>query len=249
MPIASDSVKGELALELDAQKVSSTDFLKAVESFIGLIKEVTKICGLDLSPDAWQVSVRQGSQIIDVYPNEDQIPPRLVAQVANTVLDGLQSLEASSDNPFEENEKAINYIKALGKISSRDKHRVPIRCVSRQRATSISPSVYRHAQEILSAEYEDDGTVDGVLNVISAHRGFEFRVTDYLHGKSVKCIVDEGLLDKAVSCFRKRVEVVGLIRYSKTGAPQVVRANDILPFPASEEIPHFSKLKGILASK
>ena len=249
MSIAPGKVKGELALELDAHKVSSMDFLKAVESFIGLVKEVTKACGHDLPREAWQVSVSEGSQIIAVHPNEDKIPPRLAAQVANTIQDGLQSLEAGPDNPFGENEKAIEHIKALGKIANRDKRRVPVRCLSGQRTTNVSPSVYKHTQEILSWDYEDAGTVDGVLNVVSAHKGFEFRITDYLHKKSVKCIVDEELMDKALSCFRKRVEVDGLISYSKTGIPRVVRANNILPFPTPEEIPHFSKLKGIFAGK
>jgi hypothetical protein len=247
MSITPDQVKGELALELDAAKLSTADFLKAAEAFIGLIKEVSKSLDERVPGDGWEVSANEGSQVINIYPNLAKVPEQYAHLIAERVLDGISQIEQRAENPFGSSERAVEHIKTLGKIACRDKNHVPIRCLSRSTVRDVSRNVYKHASEILSWEYEDSGTVDGVLDVVSAHNGYEFRISEILHGKSVKCIVNEGLLKKALDNFQKRVEVDGLISYSKKGFPRIVKAKEIIPFPDKEDVPHFSELKGILA--
>ena len=113
---------------------------------------------------------------------------------------------------------------------------------------AITPeqNVYNHASQVLYGDHEDTGTVEGVLDVVSVHNGYEFCVSEVLYGKTIKCFVSESLLDKALRYFKKRVEVDGLIRYDKNGFPKSVEATNMVEFPSPEEIPHFSELKGIL---
>lgn len=247
MTIRPDNVKGEIALELDVARLSTGDFLRAAEAFIGLVREISKTTEGPVPSDAWSVSVSEGSQIINVYPNENKVSDRFAHQVAKSVLNGLAQIESEAENPFGDNERAIEHIKTLGRIATRDRDSVPIRCLSRDAAKAFTKNVYNHASEILSWQYEDSGTVDGVLDVVSAHNGLEFRISEILHGKTVKCVVDEPLIDQALKSFRKRIEVVGLVSYSKQGFPKVVKATEIIQFPAPGDTPHFSKLRGILA--
>ena len=111
--------------------------------------------------------------------------------------------------------------------------------------TPFTQNLYAHASEILSWSYEDFGTVDGVLDVVSAQKGLEFRITEILRKKVVKCVVDDDLLDQALGSFRKRVEVTGTISYDKKGFPRTVKATEIMRFPEAEDLPHYSQLRGI----
>ena len=95
-------------------------------------------------------------------------------------------------------------------------------------------------------EYEDSGTVDGILSLVSVHGGYRFRISDYLTGQAIECLVDESMIKEATGSLGKRVEVNGLIGYTRQGFPNRVKADGITPFPAPHEIPHFSELKGIL---
>lgn len=246
MAITPEDVKGEIALELDVAKLSSADFLRAAEAFIGLVREVTKTENESAPIDSWDVSASEGSQIINIYPNLQKIDTRLANHIASTVLDGLSKIESDAENPFGDNDRAIEHVKTLGRIASRDKARVPIRCLSRENARPFTKNIYKNASEILSWQYEDAGTVDGVLDVVSAHNGLEFRISEILYGKTVKCIVDESLMDAALNSFRKRVEVAGLVSYDKRGFPKIVKATEIVRFPEPEDTPHFTELRGIL---
>lgn len=243
MAITPDEVKGEIALELDVAKVSTADFINAAEAFIGLIKEVSKTFLTDLPRDSWEISVNEGSQVINIYPNLSKITHQHAHQISEVILDGIRKIEESADNPFSDNDKAVEHIRTLGRIASRDKTHVPIRCLTSKSARPISKIVFKHANEILSWQYEDAGTVDGVLDVVSAHNGYEFSVSETLYNKPVKCIVNETLLEKALKSFRKRVEVVGLISYNRHGQPKSVKASDIIQFP--EDVPHYTELRGI----
>ncbi len=248
MSIRPDQVKGEIALELDAPKLSSGDFLRAAESFFGLVNEVAKTLNDEISRDSWDVSVDKGSQIINVYPNKDKLTPKLVDEIVSNVLDGIHCLENSSENPFRNSYKAVEYIKNLGKIANHDKDSIPVKLLSRFAVKPITRNVFNHASQILSHQYTvDTGTVDGILNVVSNSNSCEFRISEILYGKTIKCFISQALLPKALKAFNKRVEVDGLIRYDKEGFPKSVKASDITIFPKPENIPHFSKMKGIYA--
>lgn len=245
MAIGPDDVKGELALELDVPKLSSGDFLRASRAFLGLVSEVSQVVGQANHAASWDVSVSAGSQIINVYPTGDVDPS--INAIADRVLEGIAELAQVAENPFNGNERAIKHLRTLGRIASRTKTAVPVRILSQRGSREVDVKIFHHASELLSWDYEDLGTVDGVLNVVSARRGYEFSISDTVRQTPVPCVVDEGLLQEALACFGKRVEVEGAIRYSKRGAPTRVKAQKIAPFPAPDEVPHYSALRGILA--
>ena len=114
-------------------------------------------------------------------------------------------------------------------------------------ALSIGRTIATKAETLLEVAYEDDGSVDGFLQKLSAHGQFEFVVYDALDDHAIKCEVEESKLESAWASFRKRVEVLGKVRYRKDGMPVSVRATDIIPFPSKEEIPSPSEMRRLLA--
>lgn len=246
MAIQPDEVKGAIALELDTPRLSAPDFINAADAFIGLIRAVSSTKKGTAPPDAWDLSVSGGSQVINVYPNSKKIDAEEAGQIVDSILSGLSQIEEGTENPFGGNYRAIEHVRVLGRMATREEGAVPIRCLSHDQAKVFSKNMYNHASEILSWQHETDGTVDGVLDVVSAHNRLEFHISEFLHGKTVRCLIDEKLIAQALASFRKRVEVVGRVSYAKDGFPKVVKATEIIQFPEKKDIPHFSKLKGIL---
>ena len=95
-------------------------------------------------------------------------------------------------------------------------------------------------------KYEDLGTVSGTLELISSHGGCEFRVYDDLWLKPVRCFVDSNLLKSALSSFNQRVEVTGMIRYTRDGKPVSARVLKIDEFPDPGDLPSNREMRGIL---
>ena len=66
--------------------------------------------------------------------------------------------------------------------------------------------------------------------------------------RAIKCEIDEVLMEKALRSWRKRVEVVGVVRYRNDGLAVSVKASDIIPFPNYGDIPSLKQLRDLLAS-
>ncbi len=245
MAIKPDEVKGQIALELDNERVTASDFLRAVESFVGLIRELTKSVKDSLPKDAWEIEVQEGSQVINAVSTNKLTDIESVS-IVNAVLNGIGSLSDEAEIPDLYSEKAVEHIKSLGGLVHRADNGIPVRVLSRTQAVPLTNNAYNHASEILSWKYEDHGTVEGVLDVVSAHDGYEIRLCDPIFGKSVKCAVSEELMQQALGAFKKRVEVDGLIRYDREGRPISVKVEHITIFPPPETLPSYKQMRGIL---
>jgi hypothetical protein len=53
-------------------------------------------------------------------------------------------------------------------------------------------------------------------------------------------------MPEAVRAFGRRVEVYGAVRYRADGVPVSITAEEIVPFPSSEDLPGFRSVRGIL---
>ncbi len=244
MSIRPDEVKGNIALELDVERVPASDFLQAAESFIGLIKEVTKSVKDVVPRDSWEIQVQEGSQVINAIQTE-KLSPDEAALITNYLLDGIDSISECAEIPEQYSERAVEHIKTLGKLVQRNKRDLPIRLLTKQSAASVTRKTYNHASEVLSWKYEDRGTVDGILDVVSARDGYEIRLCDPIFERSVKCAVSEAQMQEALKAFKKRVEVEGLIRYDRAGRPMSVKVEHITVFPPPEKLPSYKEMRGI----
>lgn len=66
----------------------------------------------------------------------------------------------------------------------------------------------------LGSAHKSFGEADGKLSVLSDQHGFKFSILEPTGGTEVTCyIVKDEMIDKAVKAFRKRVSVVGLVKY------------------------------------
>lgn len=98
--------------------------------------------------------------------------------------------------------------------------------------------------------YEEQGAVDGILERVDAHGKMQFVIYDVIDNKRVvKCEVTEFQLQQALGNFKKRVEVIGTVRFRKDGMPVSIKASRIVNFPDKDEIPTLAQMRVLLAGK
>lgn len=234
-------------MELEADRLAGADFLRAVEAFIGLLREVTKVVDKDIPMDGWEVSVRPGSRIIDVFADAKRISGDRANNVASALLSEMRS-QGSGGNLVFGNDKVAKHIKTLARLATRERKRVPARVHTRKASVEVTKEMYDRVSESLACKVKNKciGSVTGILDEISVHGRREFRITEKLGDRVIKCIADDMLMKDALRHFGKRVDVTGFISYDRWGLPETVRAESIRPYPEPSEIPHFTRMRGIL---
>jgi hypothetical protein len=240
MAIDPTTITSDLTLELDEAEVSVADFSQAFTHFVGLVREIARWAAPDKNPNAWSVQVYPGSAGVGLTPQTTTYLAGERAAIRAQCLNGLRQLERG-EQPNTFSDKAIEHSRELAKMRS-------VRVWSDRETSYVIPSsVALHASEILDADSESHGSVDGTLEKLSVHGGCGFVIYDFLHGFSIKCEVGEDLLRQALALFGQRVEVLGLVHYRKDGRPASVKATKIIPFPKSEDIPSLDEMREIFA--
>jgi len=247
--INAESLKGDLAIELDVENITAGDFSTALQAFLTLVRELTREINEKIPRDAWLLNVQEGSQVVTIRPDSGRLSPVVASQVYAAMFDGLDSLESEAKVPRFYTESALESARDLSRIAfGRRQNGVPVRVLSRERSRVVTRNVSKNVSEILDWKYEDLGTVEGTLEVVSAHNGYEFRVYEPVWTRVVRCTFDENLLRDALASFKKRVEVSGLVRYTKDGFPVSIKVAKIAEFPDPSDLPSVRSMRGILSN-
>ena len=102
---------------------------------------------------------------------------------------------------------------------------------------------------MLEAAYEEEGSIEGRLERLDAHNHLQLVVYDVLDDRAIKCEVDDELLNQAQEHWRKRVEVIGRVRYRKDGHAVSIKAKEIIGFPGPDDIPSLDEVRRMLSTK
>jgi hypothetical protein len=245
MAIKASQIDAAITLELDEDEITVGEFTSALDHFLGLVREVSKSIDSTASRD-WLVKVYEGSAGIGLYSRPGQSSAGLNV-VRAAVLDGMNAL-AEGRRPERYNDKAIEHARNISKVF--EKRRRPVTSVriwsGKERAVPVKKEVAIEAAKLLDPVYEDYGSVEGILEVVSAHEKLECTIYDTIGNRAIKCDLVEDRIEDAVAAFRKRVEVFGRVHYRKDGMAVRVLADKIVKFPAPSEIPTLQEMRGIL---
>ena len=246
MPIDRNQIRSDVTLELDDPTISITEFGRAVDHFLGLVKDVSRVTAPAKDPSAWNVDVYGGSAGLGVRPIAGAYSFDEVQRISATVLDGLKQI-ADGIKPSAFTDAAVNHSKALANLVNQSQEPMAVRVWSgRDDFVALSKDIAKKAGKLLEAAYEDEGSVDGIIEKMNGHGAHEFVVFDTVTNRGITCYVDDALLHDAVHHFFRRVEVVGRVRYRTDGAPVSVLATNIVPFPEPNEIPTIAELRDLL---
>lgn len=236
MAIDSKKIDTEITLELDEDEITVGEFTSALDHFIGLVREVSKCVD----------KVYPGSAGIGLYQRKGVGGTQLHA-VRKAVMEGIASLE-KGHRPATFNDKAIEHARSISRVFERRKRPVnSIRLWSgNKKSIAVRKEVGIEASKILDPIFEDYGSVEGRLDVVSGHGKIECTIYDSLDQHPIKCDIGEEHLDDALAAFRRRVEVFGRVHYRKDGLAVRILANKITKFPNPNEVPTIEEMRGIL---
>ena len=247
MAIDASNLTSDITLELDEDDISIADFGKAYESFIGLIKEVTKEVAPERSATAWTVKVYPGSAGLGISGSNKVFSYEDISEILEAVTDGLSAL-ANGNRPMYFTDRALECSRALGSLFKTKLSEPAIRIWSRtKQPLPVIRKIASNAQALLAPAYEEEGTVDGMLQKLDAHGKRQFIIYDVIDERAVKCEVNDALLIQAINLFQQRVEVIGTVNYRKDGMPVSIVAKKIVPFPKSSEVPSLEEIRALLA--
>lgn len=246
MAINAEDITTAITLELDREEIPLDQFKTAVEEFFGLVKEVAKESAPRKNSSAWLVKVYPGSAGIGVVGKPGAFTGDEIALIRTTVMDGLRQLEQGHRHPMF-TDKAIGHSKKLSSLFTGKKVPAVVRIWGdHDTPFDLTKSIATTASQILEAAYEEDGSVEGVLEKLNGHGQFEFVIYDLMDNRPITCEVRQDRIKDAWAAWLRRVEVIGKVRYRKDGLPVSVKAEEIIPFPAKEDIPDLDTMRSLL---
>jgi hypothetical protein len=247
MAIDPKQIDTQLTLEMDEDEISISEFGKAYDNFTKLVREVSKHVNPRKDSGAWNVRVYEGSAGIGVRGRPGVFTAAEVNIIRSQVITGLEEMERGI-RPVQFTDAAIEASRQLATLFKSKTVPAKVRLWSDgTQAYRVTKTIATSAATMLDAEYEDHGTVDGTLETLTSHKGLEFVVYSLINNRSVKCEVNEALAEVAHKNWRKRVEVVGTVRYRKDGVPVSVKATDIIAYPDPQSLPSLADLRRALA--
>ncbi len=244
MPATPDKIPSDMTLEI-GENLSPDRFLAATRAFFGLVEEIAAMLDPDAKPNAWTVVVREGSALIGVAPSS-AVPPEVVDKVYSRVLEGIQHLARGDIDGAGLSEPALKHDRTLSELAEGKKTPTEMRLWVQKRPTVIGPKIADTIREDWRADYSDYGAVEGRLVTIQDHGKLEFHVRDKALRQNVKAYFPDDMLDEVLKCFRKRVEVRGVIHYRRNGIPISIQADNIERLPEDHELPTPEDVRGIL---
>ncbi len=239
-------IDADLTLELEGRNVTPEKFMKGVRAFFGLVTEITR--GLAGPKDFinWTVQVKHGSNLVGLVPTHSNVPPMVLDNIYALVHDGIASLEKSSQEPEGLPEPALKYIRDLGTIAGiDDDDDTMVRVWAKRLPAPVTHKATAHVTTLLAESYEDFGTIEGRVQVVSDEGALHVFIGEHLTGRRVRCHFEEEMLPQFLACFRKRVEVKGRIKYRRDHKPISISATKITEFPESKDLPSFREMRGI----
>ncbi len=239
-------IEADLTFEITGSLVTPERFQRALTAFFGLLAEVTKAVTPEGERVDWRVQVKQGSNLVGISPAPG-VPTALVVNVRQKIMSGLEVLEHAPAEPMQFSEKALASVNRLASsISTHDEDDTVIRIWGEKAPMPITPRLARNISELLGEAYTDYGSVEGRLKTISEAGAFRIVIYEPIFSRSVPCNVPERLMQQALSLFGRRVEVYGDISYRRNGFVNRVSVQEIVAFPAEEDLPNHEQVRGIL---
>lgn len=239
-------IDSDLTLEVSGHAVTPDKFLRSIRSFFAILHEVTREVGGKPKAVEWLVSVKEGSNLIQVDPMPGY-EPAVISVITDAVAAGISQVEDREARPLHFSEKALRNLRDLsGVVGKTEEDDTYVRVWVRKNAIDVTQKSSAHVSGLLASQHEDYGSIEGRLQTVTERGRLQFIVYERLWDRAIRCFMPDHLTADAMAAFGSRVEVYGLIRYRKDGQPVSIDVDEIDPFPSDTEIPSFRDVHGIL---
>lgn len=235
-------MSNQIEIKIEATDLSPEKFLEAVTAFFELVRGVAK--NIAHAPVNWKVEVDKGSAVVRAVVMNPTIES---GECIDAVTRGVRSIRSGARIiPPGFTNREVRAARTLADLND-DTH---IQSIALQNGSSPEPipkTIVELADAILFREaYKDFGSLEGVIDSLSARHGSSCSVYEPLLRREITCYFQrQEVFEEAISAFRKRVLVGGLVRYAKEGYPTSMVVETIRVFPAEEELPTLEEIRAL----
>lgn len=238
-----EDIETDLTLEVNGD-VSPAQMAKALNALSALLNSAHRLEDPDTNVQ-WLVQVKKGSNLLGYYPASGSSPVN--PAVLQNIQRGLNQLQNGIERPVGFTDGMMHNLRTLCEISKDTKNRkTSLRLWIQREPSDITVTIKSNVEVSLAGEFEEHGAIEGRLESLDAHSGYEFVIYEPLHEKKIVCSVDnDEIFTEAYKLFKKRVEAEGLIKYAANGIPYEITVERFNPIV--EQIDQsYKRTRGIL---
>lgn len=238
-----------LSLSLDGPAVAWDVFVKAARAWNVLLRSVDReVASGGPTNVTWEIETITKASPLSVGllagPSRADVDPAVVLRTVKAVTDGLKVIQGSAKRPAYFSDRALESAKELAELQ--DKNLTSIKVRNGTGTLDVTRLLSVNVDELIGPKASSEGTVEGMLEVISIHGQHKFSIFDALTGHSVTCHFKPDQLDEIKVAFGRRVAVTGEIFSSASGKRLSVRVEHFEVFPPEEQLPTIERMIGIL---
>ncbi len=111
----------------------------------------------------------------------------------------------------------------------------------------MDAKMIEYPDKALAGTFKEYGSIEGVLESMDSHVGYQFAIYEPLHNKKIICTKgNDDIPSQAHSLWEKRVEAEGMIKYSSEGIPCEIEVDKLSALIPISGIPNYELTRGIL---
>ena len=220
-------------------------FLDAVGNSLQILKDLDASIAMRRRPTlSWTIAhLSIGSPAVITLKALPPMTGKDVSQdVANHYVDGLELLAQGEALPTLFSNDALNTTKRLADLTRGNERVVTVRTA--HRSVRVSQRISANIDDLVNRSYDSEGSVEGVIEMVTIHEHTYFRIYDAIQGWGVPCYFRQESIDEVRNALGKRASITGRLRSDRLGKPEAMQVSGIRILGV-ELLPTPSEVRGI----
>lgn len=236
-----NDIDSNVTLEIDGDLPSPNQLATAITAFSALLNNAHK--EIEGKTIQWGVQVKQGSNLIGYVPTSHFNP--IAAEI---VVKGIKDFEQGCERPNGFTDAMMYNLLDLCEVAkTTKKKKTTINVWINKERFSLSENVKTNLNLALRGAFAEYGSIEGRLETLESHGGYQFAVYEPLRDKKIICnVASDDISVQAHGLWEQRVEVEGMIKYSADGFPYEIRVEKLYALVPPDGIPDYKLTRGIL---
>lgn len=230
-----------LTIEGERGAISLDTFVTVVRNTFDILADLdSAISSLPQGSIDWFVTdVSFGSLVMAIQPKSRLGEIDYSPKVTETFVDGLAHIQRERTTPPYFSDYGLRKARDLARTLRRDGARaLVVQDIERQATAIIKPEVSADISQLINIRYQEIGSVEGRLEMVSIHGVPRFTVYHAITQRSMRCNFDQKvLLDVVKEALGRRVVVSGLVYYNYKHEPVRVDLRKLNILPKEEQLP------------
>lgn len=241
-----------LRVEGEGKPVSFESFVASMNRALHVLHDVDRVVSTRRTPALdWTIAdlaMNSPSPVatLESRPRSRRVDERIAEQVTGSFIEALATAEEGEVLPGNLSDTGLTHLKNLaGGLGKNGAAQFEATFVEQDTRARVSPKSAEHVQRLLVPKSKAIGSVIGVLEVVSLHRGYRYSVYDEVTHRAVRCEFSEDELEKVKAALGQRVMVSGILHRNEKGQPLRVDQPRLSVLPRRGDLPTTEQLVGI----